>query len=191
MKLILASGSPRRRELLAATGLEFTVVISPAEEIHDAGLGMAGLCEENARLKACAVAVDFPEDRVIGADTLVFIDGVALGKPKDLAEAKEMLRMLSGRCHQVCTGGCIAGPGEKFVTFHAVTNVIFHALDDERIDEYLSKTSPLDKAGAYGIQDHGEMIVERIEGDFDNVMGLPVGLLLAMIEGIRLPKGGR
>ncbi len=191
MKLILASGSPRRRDLLAATGLEFTVVVSPAEEIHDAALGMAGLCEENARRKACAVAMDFPHDLVIGADTLVFIGGVPLGKPKDIAEAHEMLRRLSGRSHQVCTGVCLAGPKGEIATFHAVTDVVFRELDDAHISGYLAKTSPLDKAGAYGIQDHGEMIVERIEGAFDNVMGLPVQPLLAMIAGIRLPKGGR
>ena len=174
MKLILASGSPRRKELLARLVADFTVIVSPAEEIHDASLGMAGLCEENARLKAAAVACDYPGCTVIGADTLVFLDGQALGKPKSMEEAAGMLRRLSGRKHQVCTGVCIAGPGDRVVMLHDVTDVVFHELDEATIESYLSKTSPLDKAGAYGIQDHGEMIVESIEGAYENVMGFPV-----------------
>lgn len=187
MRLILASGSPRRRELLGAAGLDFEVIPSPAEEIHDAALGMAGLCEENARLKAAAVATHHPEAVVIGADTLVFLDGEPLGKPKDSAHAAGMLRRLSGNVHQVCTGVCIAGPGSRSRTLHQVTEVVFRNLDEETIRGYLAKTNPLDKAGAYGIQDHGDMIVERIEGAFDNVMGFPVAQVLAALEGIGLP----
>lgn len=182
MKLILASGSPRRRELLAAVGIEFEVIPSPAEEIHDPSLGMAGLCEENARLKASAVAMSYPDAVVIGADTLVFLDGEPLGKPKDMVEAESMLRRLSGNMNQVCTGVCIMGPGEKVILLHAVTDVFFRELDDETLAVYLEKTQPLDKAGAYGIQDCGEMIIERIEGRFDNVMGLPVDQVLQAIK---------
>ena len=182
MRVILASGSPRRRELLEAAGLDFEVIPSPAEEVHDASLGMAGLCEENARLKAVAVATDHPEAAVIGADTLVFLDGEPLGKPRDLEEARGMLRRLSGQKHEVCTGVCIAGPGEGVRCFHGVTQVFFRKLREADIGEYLAKTNPLDKAGAYGIQDHGELIVERIEGDFDNVMGLPVALVLEALR---------
>ena len=180
--LILASGSPRRRELLEKAGVEFDVIVSSAEEIHDNSLAMGELCETNARLKAEAVACDHTDAAVIGADTLVFVDGIALGKPKDIEEARTMLRKLSGRTHQVCSGVCVAGPGEKRNTFHEVTEVIFHTLSEELIETYLEKTSPLDKAGAYGIQDHGEMIVERISGNFDNVMGLPVELLLTELK---------
>lgn len=187
MRLILASGSPRRRELLEAAGLHFEVIPSPAEEIHDASLGMAGLCEENARLKAAAVAKHHPEAVVIGADTLVFLDGEPLGKPKDPGEAAGMLRKLSGKTHQVCTGVCIAGSGEAVRKLHAVTEVVFRELDVETISTYLEKTNPLDKAGAYGIQNHGEMIVERINGAFDNVMGLPVSLVLDALAEIGLP----
>lgn len=182
MKLILASGSPRRSELLAAAGIEFEVIPSPAEEIHDATMGMAGLCEENARLKARAVAIHHPEVVVIAADTLVFLDGEPLGKPRDMAEAERMLRRLSGRPNQVCTGVCIMGPGEKMTVLHAVTDVFFRELDDATLFAYLAKTQPLDKAGAYGIQDYGEMIIERIEGAYDNVMGLPVEPVLQALE---------
>lgn len=185
MRVILASGSPRRRELLVAAGLSFEVIPSPAEEIHDAGLGMAGLCEENARLKAAAVFM--PGAVVIAADTLVFIDSHPLGKPKDLAEAHGMLRRLSGRTHQVCTGVCVVDADGKLRTFHAVTDVVFRELDEVGISDYLALTSPLDKAGAYGIQDRGELIVERISGGYDNVMGLPVGLVLEALEEIGLP----
>jgi septum formation protein len=185
MRLILASGSPRRRELLEGAGLSFEVIPSPAEEIHDASLGAAGLCEENARLKAAAVPV--PGAVVIAADTLVFIDGEPLGKPRDMGAARAMLRRLSGRMHQVCTGVCIVGADGNATTLHEMTDVVFRGLDDEMISAYLGKTKPLDKAGAYGIQDHGEMIVERISGGFDNVMGLPVGAVLDALEGIGLP----
>ncbi len=182
MKIILASGSPRRSELLAAAGVEFEVIPSPAEEIHDSSMGMAGLCEENARLKASAVAIDHPDAVVIGADTLVFLDGEPLGKPNDMAEAESMMRRLSGKTNQVCTGVCVMGPGEKVTLMHVVTDVFFRELDDETLFTYLAKTQPLDKAGAYGIQDHGEMIIEHIEGRFDNVMGLPVEQVLQALE---------
>ncbi len=187
MRVVLASGSPRRRELLAATGLSFEVIPSPAEEIHDASLGMEGLCEENARLKATAVAAHHPDSVVIGADTLVFLDGQPLGKPRDMAEAVRMLRSLSGFVHDVCTGVCICEPGGKVRTLHSVTEVVFRKLDEAMISEYLAKTSPLDKAGAYGIQDHGEMIVERILGSYENVMGLPVEDVLDALAEIGLP----
>jgi septum formation protein len=189
MRLILASGSPRRRELLQGAGLSFDVIPSSAEEIHDASLGMSGLCEENARLKAAAVPV--PGAIVIAADTLVFINGEPLGKPKDMEGARAMLRRLSGRTHQVCTGVCVVGASGNPITFHEVTDVVFRDLDEGTISVYLGKTNPLDKAGAYGIQDHGEVIVERISGGFDNVMGLPVGAVLDALRGIGLPIARR
>ena len=182
MKVILASASPRRKELLAAAGLDFEVVSSPAEEIHDASIPLDELCEKNAELKALAVAADYPEAAVIGADTLVHIDGEPLGKPKDLSEARAMLRKLSGRSHTVCTGVCVVFPGGKMKRFHELTAVRFLTLDDETIEAYFGKTNPLDKAGAYGIQDSGEMIVEGIDGAFDNVMGLPVARLLEELK---------
>ena len=182
IRLILASGSPRRHELLAAAGLEFEVKPSPAEELYDSSLGMTGLCEENARLKALAIAQEYPEAVVIGADTLVFLEEEALGKPRDMAHARQLLSKLSGKRHQVCTGVCIAGPGESLLTLHCITDVFFHALNEEIISSYLAKTNPLDKAGGYGIQDHGEMLVERIDGPFDNVMGFPISQVLEALS---------
>lgn len=179
--VILASASPRRYELLARAGLRFAVVPSPAEEIHDSTLDPAHLCEENARLKAAAVARQRPDAVIIGADTLVFIDGHALGKPADLAEARAMLRRLSGRAHHVCTGVCVIPPGEPARVSHAHTAVRFRALDEAAISAYFARVNPLDKAGAYGIQEHGEMIIEGIDGPFDNVVGLPVDLTLRLL----------
>ncbi|MCW1921451.1 Maf family protein [Luteolibacter arcticus] len=182
MNVILASASPRRRELLSAAGVNFEVVASPAEEIHDASVPLDELCEKNAELKALAVAEDYPDSAVIGADTLVWIEGEPLGKPRDLDEARMMLRKLSGRSHTVCTGVCVVFPGKTVKRFHELTTVRFRPLDEETITAYFEKTNPLDKAGAYGIQDSGEMIVEGIEGAFDNVMGLPVARLLEVLQ---------
>ena len=181
MRLILASGSPRRRDLLAAAGVAFEVVVSPAEELHDASIPLAELCERNAALKAGAVAVDFPDAVVVGADTLVWIDGEPLGKPRDLDEARVMLRKLSGRSHTVCTGVCVMFPDGRSESFHELTAVRFRDLDEAGISAYFERTNPLDKAGAYGIQDSGEMIVEGIDGAFDNVMGLPVAAVMARL----------
>ncbi len=174
MPIILASSSPRRRELLESAGVIFEVVISPAQEIHDASIPPHLLCEHNATLKAAAVADQRPDATVIGSDTLVFIDGLPLGKPADMDEARAMLRRLSGRTHLVCTGVCVIHPGGKQDIFHELTEVDFLSLDDKFIESYFALVNPLDKAGAYGIQEHGEKIVSGIRGGFDNVMGLPV-----------------
>jgi septum formation protein len=182
MSVILASTSPRRRELLERAGVVFEVVGSSAEEIHDATLAPDRLCEENAFLKAAAVAADRPGHTVIGADTLVFIDGVPLGKPVDLEDARSMLRRLSGRTHTVCTGVCVIFPDGSKKVFHDLTEVEFRELDDEAISAYFGLVNPLDKAGSYGIQEHGDRIVAGIRGDFDNVMGLPVGKVVEVLR---------
>lgn len=174
MPIVLASASPRRRELLERAGVAFEVVVSPAEEIHDAAMKPDVLCELNATLKAMAVSSVRPDATVIGADTLVFIDDIPLGKPADLAEAREMLRRLSGRTHQVCTGVCVIYPGGGKNAFHDLTEVTFRPLDEAAIDAYLAAANPLDKAGAYGIQESGGLIIAEIRGSYDNVMGLPV-----------------
>lgn len=181
MLIVLASSSPRRRELLERAGLLFEVVHSPAEEIHDASLKPEVLCEHNAALKAAAVAAARPEAIVIGADTLVFIDDEPLGKPRDLEEARNMLRKLSGRTHRVCTGVCVIAPGIPARTFHDTTDVTFLPLTDSVIEAYFARVNPLDKAGAYGIQEHGDLIIEGISGNFDNVMGLPVAMVTAAL----------
>lgn len=178
MPVVLASASPRRRELLERAGVVFEVVHSPAEEVHDAAMSPDVLCELNAALKAEAVARLRPDATVIGSDTLVFIDGIPLGKPADLPEAREMLRRLSGRTHQVCTGVCVIYPDGNRKVFHDLTEVTFLPLDDEAVENYLSLVNPLDKAGAYGIQESGERIIAGIHGNFDNVMGLPVDMVI-------------
>ncbi len=182
MPIVLASSSPRRRELLERAGIVFEVVASPAEEIHDASMKPDVLCELNAALKAQAVAEIRPNSTVIGADTLVFIDDMPLGKPADMEEARQMLRRLSGRTHQVCTGVCVIFPDGRKSMFHGLTQVTFRSLDDPAIDEYFSRVNPLDKAGAYGIQEFGEQIISGISGSFDNVMGLPVDLVLEALQ---------
>lgn len=189
MRIVLASSSPRRRQLLEEAGLKFEIAVSPAEELHDADMAPSALCEWNATLKATAVAATRPDAFVIGADTLVFIDDRPLGKPKDLDEAHEMLRTLSGRTHQVCTGVSIVPPqGEPF-SFHDITEVTFLPLDDAAIHDYFSHVNPLDKAGAYGIQESGEKIISAISGQFDTVMGLPVARVLAALETYPLDSG--
>lgn len=178
--LILASGSPRRRDMLTAAGLEFDIIISPAEEIHDENMPLHTLCETNAELKALAVAVDHPEALVIGADTLVYIDNTPLGKPRDEEDARAMLRRLSGRSQKVCTGVCLARGNESYC-FHVITEVVFKHLTDEIIRDYMSKVDVMDKAGAYAVQEHGDLIIEEVRGDYDNVVGLPVTRLLREI----------
>jgi len=182
MLIVLASASPRRRELLEQAGVDFEVVVSPAEEIHDASMIPEVLCEWNATLKAEAVAIVRPDATVIGSDTLVFIDGEPLGKPADLDEARGMLRRLAGRTHQVCTGVCVIFPGGGRKVFHDTTEVTFLALDDTAIDGYLEVANPLDKAGAYGIQEFGKMIISGITGSYENVMGLPVEMVVAALR---------
>ncbi|MES2477071.1 MAG: Maf family protein [Verrucomicrobiota bacterium] len=182
MPIVLASASPRRSELLAAAGIAFEVVPSPAEEVHDAAMDPAALCELNARLKAAAIAAIRPDATVIGADTLVFIDSMPLGKPGDLAAARDMLRRLSGRTHHVCTGVCVIHPGGREHPFHDLTEVTFRELDEAAIDAYLAVANPLDKAGAYGIQEHGDLIISSISGSYENVMGLPVEKLVAVLR---------
>ncbi len=181
MRIVLASSSPRRRQLLEEAGLVFELAASVAEELHDASMLPSALCEWNAKLKASDVANLYPDAHVIGADTLVFIDEIPLGKPKDFDEAREMLRRLSGRTHQVCTGVSIVTPSGAARSFHEISDVTFLALDDEAITDYFSCVNPLDKAGAYGIQEHGDKIISGITGAFDNVMGLPVARVMAVL----------
>jgi len=160
--------------------LAFEVVVSPAEEEHDAGIPLAELCERNAEAKAEAVAETRPEAVVVGADTLVWVEGHPLGKPDDMDEARTMLRRLSGRAHTVCTGVCVIGGGRR-ERFHELTEVVFRELDEETIARYFRRVDPLDKAGAYAVQEHGSMIVAGVRGDFSNVVGLPVARVMEVL----------
>jgi septum formation protein len=173
--LILASASPRRAELLRQLGLDFQVVPGDIAEIIDDQLSPLELCQLNAHRKARVIAKKHPDALVLGADTLVFLDEEIMGKPADLAEARQMLARLQGRTHQVVTGvSLIHLRALQERTFAVSTDVTFHPLTAEQINVYLSKMNPLDKAGAYAIQEHGDTIVSEISGSFSNVVGLPV-----------------
>ena len=180
--LILASQSPRRRDLLQREGVEFVVEVQPAEELHDATMKPAALCTHNAAAKAAAVAALHPQDIVIGADTLVFIDDMPLGKPADETDAIAMLQRLQGRTHCVCTAVAVFMPGGERRDFAEKSYVTFKSLSESEIRHYMQLVHVYDKAGAYAIQEHGDMIIERFEGDLDNVIGLPVTRLLEVLS---------
>jgi septum formation protein len=173
--LILASASPRRAELLRELKLKFEVIPGDAVEIFDEQLSPLELCQLNAHRKARAVSKKNPDAVVLGADTLVFLDREIFGKPADLDDAKRMLTELQGRTHQVVTGvSLIHLRAHRECIFAVSTEVTFRPLDEDQIRDYLGKTSPLDKAGAYAIQEHGDKIVAEISGSYSNVVGLPV-----------------
>lgn len=186
-RIVLASASPRRVELMQEAGYSFEVIVPDVEEAHDESLSCEDLTIENAKLKALAVAHQRPDAMVIAADTLVYLDQKPLGKPRDMNEAAAMLRMLSGRVHEVCTGVAIAsGSGKSLRCFHVISDVEFKPLTDEVIAEYHRRIEPLDKAGAYAIQDESAMIIERISGSWSNVKGLPMERLneeIALLNG--------
>lgn len=181
MQWILASASPRRKELLKEIVAEFEIIPAKGEEEANGAQTVAELVKALATQKAKEVA-SLPVasgKAVLGADTVVALEGKVLGKPKDEAEAREMLRALSGKTHEVYTGVCIVMPNGETVVDADCTKVIFEELSDEAISAYIATGSPMDKAGAYGIQDGG--LVKAIEGSFSNVVGLPVELCKRMI----------
>jgi septum formation protein len=172
---ILASTSPRRAELLRQLPVKFRVVPSDAVEMAHEHLSPLELCQLNAHHKARAVAKKIPDALVLGADTLVFLDNEILGKPRDLADARRMLKKLQGRTHQVVTGVSLMHLRSYRERIFAVsTDVLFRSFADETITDYLAKVDTLDKAGAYAIQQHGEWLVSEISGSFSNVVGLPL-----------------
>ena len=177
----MGSGSARRKDLLGQAGFTFEVASPEVEELAPGSMPLRKLCETNAMKKARAVLENYPEAVVVAADTLVSVSGQALGKPGDLNEARTMLERLSGRVHEVCTGVCVR-TAEEESSFFEVTWVKFQTLSERVISDYLEKVEVLDKAGSYAIQDRGEMLVEKIEGDFDNVVGLPVERVVAELE---------
>lgn len=171
--LYLASQSPRRRELLNQVGIAHIVVDSAYEESNVATTNPIEMVKEQALGKA-RHALGVPDGGIVlGADTIVVLDGVVLGKPKDEKEADSMLRQLSGKAHSVITGVALLIKGEEIV-FHSETKVYFKDLADFEIASYIASKEPLDKAGAYGIQGKGALWVDRIEGSYTNVVGLPV-----------------
>lgn len=186
-EIILASASPRRSELLKNMGLDFRVVVSNADESEaDVSVPPEIYVQELALLKAAATAGQVLKNKnavVIAADTIVEYDGKILGKPSDEDEARAMLGMLSGRTHRVYTGFCVLRLKDAFtVCKNVCTNVTFKELSDDKIDRYVRSGEPMDKAGAYGIQGLGAMLVDKIEGDYFNVVGLPVSALADVLE---------
>ncbi len=182
-KIILASSSPRRKELLSKAELKFDICIKSVDETVPPGMSPAEGAEHTAAVKAMAVSFINNDAIVIGADTVVVLGDEVLGKPKDKEDAFNMLKKLSGREHKVITGVCLAYDG-KYETFHCESKVKFYPLTDEEIRRYVTSGEPLDKAGAYGIQGKGMMLVESVEGDFYNIVGLPVALVVRKIKEI-------
>lgn len=189
--IILASKSPRRKQLLSMMGLEFAVRTADIDETMDPAQTPAHETAAVCRRKAEKIAQDAaPGDVVIAADTIVVIDGKILGKPQDEEDAARMLRLLSGRTHTVYTGLCVIR-GEKTQTQVVASDVTFRALLDEEIAAYIKTGEPMDKAGSYGIQGYGAMFVSHLEGDYFSVMGLPVCTLSGMLRAAGVPVLGQ
>ncbi|WP_297629274.1 nucleoside triphosphate pyrophosphatase [uncultured Slackia sp.] len=198
--IVLASGSPRRKELLEREGVEFTVRVSEVDESLEPDLlrQPEEAAKKLAERKARAVLEEMLNEAyvgtamVVGADTMVVVDGAIYGKPEDEADARRILGELSGRAHQVITGVSVwlaGAPANEedisiaFRSFAETSHVVFKELDDELIERYIATGEPMDKAGAYGVQGKGgEILVERVAGDFDNVVGLPVKRLIAEFQ---------
>jgi septum formation protein len=173
--LILASASPRRAELLRQLGVEFKVVTSDVPELHHEELTAQEVSQINAYRKARSVAKKLPDSLVLAADTLVYMDTRLFGKPANLEDAYQMLEQLQGRTHHVVTAICLLHLREHRQKVSAErTAVTFHPLDAPKIRRYLNRVNPLDKAGAYAIQENGDLIIERISGSYTNVVGLPL-----------------
>lgn len=200
--LVLASASPRRHDLLRSAGIAFAVQPADIDETPLAGESARACAERLACQKALKVSSERPLDLVLGADTVVVVDSTILGKPSDANDAARMLRMLSGRAHQVITGVCLVSPvasGQLPYTNEGaqevlgtenwdvrvgseITLVTFAALSDAEIQEYVATGEPMDKAGAYAIQGIASRWIPRIEGDYSNVVGLPVALVYRMLR---------
>ena len=183
--LILASASPRRRDLLARDGYTFTVIAADVAEIAPPHLTPAELTLYNARLKARTIAARHPTALVLGVDTVVAFEGEVFGKPRDLDEALTMLTRMSGRAHEVWSGVWLV-QGARETGFNEITRVRFRPLEAAALRAYLARIAPLDKAGAYAAQDDRGELIEEVEGCFDNVVGLPMRSLAWALENFRL-----
>jgi len=179
--LVLASASPRRQDLLRAAGISFSVQATNIPEDARAGESPRECAERLAREKALFVVRERPGDVVLGADTIVVVDGEMLGKPADQNDAKRMLKTLSGREHEVITGVCLAGPGFLDVRSES-TRVVMSEMSSAEIEFYAASGEPMDKAGGYAIQGIASRWIPRIEGDYPNVVGLPVALVWRMLR---------
>ena len=183
-KIILASGSPRRKEILAKNGFEFEVVLPTGEEKNIVGEKYSEeLVNECAIAKAKSVAIDktvgasYESPVIVSCDTVVVNDGIIIGKPKDVADAARTLKSLSDKTHLVASSVCVI-KGEEVKVAHEITKVTFRELSDVEIESYINRCNPLDKAGSYGIQDDGFDFAVKVEGNFDNVMGFPMKAFL-------------
>ena len=180
--LLLASNSPRRRELLAAAGFEFDTAAPQVDERSDINLSLREITALNAVRKGLAVARLYTQKIVLSADTLVALDHKIIGKPHDRDHAADILRRLSGRVHEVCSSVFILHLARARSTmFYEISRVRFRRLDDRAIDDYFTKVNPLDKAGAYAAQGYGAEIISRIEGSHTNVVGLPMEKTIAAL----------
>ncbi len=188
--LVLASKSPRRFELLKGLGLTFSVEEADIEELdQSAGLEPAQMVVENAKLKAFFTAQKFPNHFVIGADTCVYIDGQILGKPKSMEEAFNMLKLLSGKWHNVFTGFCVCCKEKDIIRVKVVdTKVLLYAFNEDIIRAYCATEEPYDKAGAYAVQAVGGFMIRKINGSYTNVVGLPISELLDVLLDLRVIK---
>jgi septum formation protein len=181
MPIVLASASPRRQELLKDAGIEFVVKPANIPETRRESEAPQAFAERMAREKTRAVWAGAKDEYVLGADTIVVVDDLVLGKPEDELDAARMLRLLSGRKHHVITGVCLIGSDFEDVRSET-TAVRFSALSDDDIRDYIATGEPMDKAGAYAIQGMASRWISKIEGDYSNVVGLPVALALQMLR---------
>lgn len=180
--MILASASPRRKEILENFGFSFKTIVKNIDETSNKTRAEEKILEI-AEKKARAAAIDFPDENVIGADTVVVVDGKILGKPKDEKEAFSMLKSLSGRSHEVITAFSFININKNIsYSDYEITKVYFKNLTDDEINWYINTKEPMDKAGAYGIQGKGAFFVEKIEGDFFSVMGFPLGKFVRFLN---------
>lgn len=183
MEIILASNSPRRKELLSLTGLNFTIKTKEVDEILDKNLSVTKQIENIAYSKAKEIAKEYPNHLVIGADTVVVVNELILGKPKNESDARRMMKLLQNNVHQVITGVALCYNGNVEL-LHEITDVEFYSMTEEEIEKYIAIKDIYDKAGAYAIQGDAALYIKKINGDYYNVMGLPIAKLYKKIQEI-------